>query len=580
MRASAAESRGVPYEMTSASPIHAEPWSFVDTLLADQQRLSAVETYSELHALGTIPEGTFYRDLIPLTAPSRGEQYAFEVELDRCSGCKACVAACHSMNGLEEGELWRTVGLLFGGSSSLPALQHVTTSCHHCVDPACLAGCPVKAYEKDPATGIVIHLDDQCIGCQYCILKCPYDAPKFSTAKGIVRKCDMCRQRLAVNEPPACVQACPNGAIRITLVDQHAVIEASEVNAFLPGAPEPGYTIPTTIYRTQRPLPPNLLPADYHASRPQHAHLPLVFMLVLTQASVGALVTDQLWVLVAPLLGFELIAPVRMAQAIAALLLGGAGLAASVLHLGRPLYAFRAIIGLRRSWLSREILAFTIFALAASAYAVVAGLSWMGTPGLGRAVSLLGITAAISGVLAVLCSVMIYVDTRRAYWSGPGTVFRFLATVLVLGAPASLLISLSAAIAGSFPVKQLMESQGTWLCGLLIGGASAKLLFESLIFAHLRGKRHTPLKRTALLLSGELSLTTLKRFFLGVVGGLVLPAILLAEASLAPAHGYSLLFVGVAAALSFLAVLTGELLERYLFFTAVVAPKMPGSPAS
>ena len=42
----------------------------------------------------------------------------------------------------------------------------------------CLNGCPVLAYEKDPVTGIVRHLDDQCIGCQYCMLKCPYDVPQ------------------------------------------------------------------------------------------------------------------------------------------------------------------------------------------------------------------------------------------------------------------------------------------------------------------------------------------------------------------------------------------------------------------
>ena len=99
--------------------------------------------------------------------------------------------------------VWRSVGLLHGGTSELPVIQHVTTACHHCVEPACLQGCPVKAFEKDPVTGIVKHLDDQCIGCQYCMLKCPYDVPKYSKSKGIVRKCDMCSDRLAADEAPA-----------------------------------------------------------------------------------------------------------------------------------------------------------------------------------------------------------------------------------------------------------------------------------------------------------------------------------------------------------------------------------------
>ena len=138
-----------------------------------------------------------YRALLPLTLPAAGEQYGFEVDLDACSGCKACVAACHQLNGLDEGESWRTVGLLHGGTERSSVVQHVTAACHHCLEPACLTGCPVEAYEKDPITGIVRHLDDQCIGCQYCVLMCPYDVPRYHADLGIVRKCHMCRQRLA-----------------------------------------------------------------------------------------------------------------------------------------------------------------------------------------------------------------------------------------------------------------------------------------------------------------------------------------------------------------------------------------------
>src|SRR5262249_30553233 len=106
-----------------------------------------------------------------------GQQYAFSVDLDACTGCKACVSACHSLNGLDDHETWRHIGTLQGGTTRHPIQQTVTTACHHCLEPACQQGCPVGAYEKD--TGIVRHLDDQCIGCQYCILKCPYDVPQY-----------------------------------------------------------------------------------------------------------------------------------------------------------------------------------------------------------------------------------------------------------------------------------------------------------------------------------------------------------------------------------------------------------------
>ena len=201
------------------------PPSLVEALINGQQCLSPAEQFSQgLGSRDQPAQAKYYRDLIPLTAPRANEQYAFEVDLDACTGCKACVVACHNLNGLEEGETWRDVGLLVGGTTELPVLQHVTTACHHCIDPACLHGCPVLAYEKDPVTGIVRHLADQCIGCRYCMLTCPYDVPKYSNSQGIVHKCDMCHDRLEAHEAPACVQACPKRAIRVRVVDTQTVL--------------------------------------------------------------------------------------------------------------------------------------------------------------------------------------------------------------------------------------------------------------------------------------------------------------------------------------------------------------------
>ncbi len=153
-------------------------------ILADQPDLSAVERFSQFHENDHAPlQGRYYSALMPAAPPRPGLQLAFEVDLDRCTGCKACVSACHSLNGLDDDETWRDVGMIVGGSSGLPILQHVTTACHYCVEPACLAACPTEAYEKDPITGIVRHLDDQCFGCQYCALACPYDVPKVPSGQ-------------------------------------------------------------------------------------------------------------------------------------------------------------------------------------------------------------------------------------------------------------------------------------------------------------------------------------------------------------------------------------------------------------
>jgi ferredoxin len=73
-----------------------------------------------------------FQSLIPLTAPRPGEQYAFEVNLDKCTGCKACVAACHSLNGLDDTEAWRDVGLITGIKSDGVAYQQTVTRASRC----------------------------------------------------------------------------------------------------------------------------------------------------------------------------------------------------------------------------------------------------------------------------------------------------------------------------------------------------------------------------------------------------------------------------------------------------------------
>ena len=126
------------------------------------------------------------------------------------------------------------------------------------------------------------------------MLTCPYEVPQFNSKRGIVRKCDMCSDRLAASEAPACVQSCPNEAIAIQIVDKTRTLEDAQGGRFLPGAPSPAITVPTTEYVTKRAFPRNLLPADFYQVRAGHPHLPLVFMLVLTQLSVGAFAVEFL----------------------------------------------------------------------------------------------------------------------------------------------------------------------------------------------------------------------------------------------------------------------------------------------
>jgi formate dehydrogenase iron-sulfur subunit len=552
-------------------PVGPGTWTLIDQYLHEQQQLTAVGRFAQWHDEAAPPaHEKYYHALIPATPPGEGEQYAFEVDLDACSGCKACVSACNALNGLDENETWRDVGFLHGGTEQAPFLQHVTAACHHCVDPACLHGCPVRAYEKDPRTGIVRHLDDQCIGCQYCALACPYDVPKYNKSRGIVRKCDLCSQRLAVNEAPACAQSCPNSAIRVTVVRTAEAIENSEAGQFLPGAPDPRYTVPTTVYKTKKVFPRNVLPADYYSVRPEHAHWPLVVMLVLTQLSVGAFGVELL------MRAFGAETAARGVQSLGALLFGLLALGASTLHLGRPLYAFRAVIGLKTSWLSREILAFGMFAGLATAYAAAV---WFGgtSPVLRMAQPWLGGAVVLTGLAGVFCSVMIYQCTRRSFWNGTATTFKFGSTMVVLGLATALWTS-SIANASWPTLPASAADAGNIGHGVrwLIVASVIKLLFEATTFLHLRDRQVTPLKRSALLMTGDLARVTQVRFALGILGGVLLPAVVLLATSKAPLSGEASSPSLVVVSLLFAALVVAELAERYLFFTAVVAPKMPG----
>lgn len=534
--------------------------SLLAFLLAEQQQLTAVERFAIDHAHEATPlQAKYYEALLPAQPPGPGQQYAFEVDLDRCSGCKACVTACHTLNGLDESETWRDVGLLVGGTASNPLMQHVTTACHHCLDPGCMKGCPVDAYEKDPVTGIVKHLDDQCIGCQYCTLACPYDVPKYHAEKGIVRKCDMCSNRLAVGEAPACVQACPHQAIAIRIVNVAQVLEDAEASQFLPGAPDPQLTHPTTHYKSARAFPRNTLPADYHQTAPQHPHWPLIVTLVLTQLSVGAFTASQLVISQG---GSEALTGLLPWHAATSLGLGLLALGASLFHLGRPLYAFRAFIGLRHSWLSREIVAFGAFAKLAMAYAALLWLKDWLPDWVSQQTPLVAWGVVVSGLAGVFCSVMIYVATQREFWSLDRTLLKFALTTALLG---SATLGAVVAVRGQAGTELHQLSHTLTRCVLLFG--VVKLGLELALFRHLLAPHLTSLGRSARLQLGPLRKVTIARFLLGVIGAIVLPLAMLSGTT--PSAGF--------AVASLVLLTAGEFLERYLYFAAVAAPRMPGA---
>jgi len=162
----------------------------------------------------------------PTATPAEG--VGVLVDVTRCIGCRACVRACNVRNRLPQADTattvwdgtrdelrydhWTAVNAV-GGAERPPV--SVKRQCMHCLEPACVSVCPVGAMAQQ-ASGAVIYRAERCVGCRYCLLACPFSVPKFQWDSGVapvVGKCQFCAQH-ADASGPACVAACPTGALK------------------------------------------------------------------------------------------------------------------------------------------------------------------------------------------------------------------------------------------------------------------------------------------------------------------------------------------------------------------------------
>jgi len=168
----------------------------------------------------------------------------FVLDLHRCVGCGACVLACRIENGRITTAAWRRVLPLNLRRYDAGPTYFLSVACHHCDQPACLQGCPSGAYEKRP-DGIVVHVEDRCLGCRYCEMTCPFGTPQFDQDRGVMSKCHLCVHRVDQGRAPACVAACPTEALTFA-----TDVDNAHMRPFVPGFADPAGCRPNLRFRT------------------------------------------------------------------------------------------------------------------------------------------------------------------------------------------------------------------------------------------------------------------------------------------------------------------------------------------
>lgn len=165
------------------------------------------------------------------------------VDVTKCIGCRGCQVACKQWNELAaettpftgganpantSADTWTRVGFYdVQREDGAPVWRQAKFQCMHCNEPACASACPVTALTKTPE-GPVVYDSDKCIGCRYCAIACPFGVPSFEWEKplALMRKCQMCYDRIKAGLEPACVTACPTAAL--TFGDRAALLAQAQ----------------------------------------------------------------------------------------------------------------------------------------------------------------------------------------------------------------------------------------------------------------------------------------------------------------------------------------------------------------
>lgn len=284
----------------------------------------------------------------------------FIFDYSKCVGCHACIVACYNENKTNPCLSWRQINSFNAQKVPLAGFINLSIACNHCNEAPCLKSCPAKAYERDNHTGAVIHNSEKCIGCRYCTWACPFDAPKYNKEKGVVEKCHLCNHLISNDLNPACANQCPTGALSFGTIDS---MNSNDQFGIPKTSFEPRIkTVNSEVVYSKSLIDFNLSEKELQCASNNLIKekvnaiedWPLVFFTFIFSFLTGWFTsfwtgTDRL-------------------QQIIFLLLGVIGILLSTIHLGKPFRAYRSIVNIKTSWLSREIIFCGIFLLFSFTY--------------------------------------------------------------------------------------------------------------------------------------------------------------------------------------------------------------------
>jgi len=393
----------------------------------------------------------------------------FVLDLNRCTGCHACRLACTIENQLESGESWRQI-FTFNElhHRSIPSF-HLSLACNHCLDAPCLTACPARAISRDSVTDVVILDSLLCIGCRYCSWACPYDAPRYSPAAGTMSKCTLCNHRLSEGKEPACVALCPTGAL------EYGGLEGSDRVDSVPGFPlkpiEPGIrfvplkrTPPQPVCTARAMGSPDrdspVIASESGSPISAKTEWPLAVFTVLASVLVGAFAASLLAKTVPDPALF-------LATAVA-------GLGISAVHLGKRLRAWRGVLNVRTSWLSREILCYLVF-IGLSAVVLLFA------PG-NKILSMMSMLAGMAGLFAIdrVYSVTLRKVPTTLHSAGALLTGLFFAALFALHPLAAGLIGLTKMalyIGRKFLCRRDRTPAEWWVAVVRVGGLATAILW-------------------------------------------------------------------------------------------------------